>query len=247
MRVNLFATCIGDVVKANTLKKTVLLLEKCGCEVIFPTRQTCCGQPGLNSGYAEGSIPAVKNLIEAFEENEDLIVAPAGSCVNAIRKYPYLFAEDDHWRDRAQRLANRIYDLTEFLVNVLHVTDVGAKLEGKAVYHPSCSLWRKLGVVEEPLALLHAVKGLELVAIQDQETCCGFGGTFCVKMFQVSGEMVKEKAEHIIDVEPDYLIGADASCLMNIGGRLSRLKKPIKVLHLVDVLVSDEELAAAGY
>ncbi|MFC6275949.1 (Fe-S)-binding protein [Psittacicella hinzii] len=249
MRVNLFVTCIGDVVKANTLKKTVLLLEKLGCEVVFLSNQTCCGQPALNSGYTEQSIPAVKNLIKTFEENDYPIVAPAGSCVYSMKKYKYLFEEGDPWRERAAKLGERMHDLTDFIVNTLGVTDVGAELKGKAVYHASCSLWRKLGVVNEPLQLLRAVKGLELLDFENSSTCCGFGGTFSVKMAEVSGEMVKEKVSHINAVEPDYVIGADSSCLINIGGRISRegnLDK-IKVLHIVDVLVTDEELKAAGY
>lgn len=251
MRVNLFVTCIGELVKADTLKKTVLLLEKLGCEVIFPERQTCCGQPSLNSGYTTSVIPAIKNLIMAFEENEELIVVPAGSCANAIKTYYYLFDENDPWRARAKSVADRVYDLTYFLVNILGVTNVGAKLPGKAVYHASCSLWRKMGVVEEPLQLLHAVEGLELLDFNNSETCCGFGGTFSVKMAEVSGAMVSEKVEHMMDVQPDYVIGADASCLINIGGRLSRLgyldNNKVKVLHIVDVLVTDDELKAAGY
>lgn len=248
MRVNLFVTCIGEVVKADTLKKTVLLLEKLGCEVIFPERQTCCGQPALNSGYTQEAIPSVKNTIITLEENDDKIVVPAGSCVNAIKTYPYLFEEGSEWRERAQKVADRTHDLTDFMVNVLGVTNVGAKLEGKAVYHASCSLWRKLGIVNEPLEILRAVEGLELLDFDNSETCCGFGGTFSVKMAEVSGAMVSEKVEHMMAVSPDYVIGADSSCLINIGGRLSRLGylDKVKVLHIVDVLVSDEELKAAG-
>lgn len=249
MRVNLYVTCIGDVVKANTLKKTVLLLEKLGCEVVFLPSQTCCGQPALNSGYTDATIPAIKNLIKTFEENDYPIVAPAGSCVNSMKKYQYLFEENDPWRERATKLGKRMYDLTDFIVNVLGVKDVGAEYNAKAVYHASCSLWRKLGVVNEPLELLKHVKGLELLPFDSSENCCGFGGTFSVKMAEVSGEMVKEKVMYMEAVHPDVVIGADSSCLINIGGRLSREGQldHIKVLHIVDVLISDDELKAAGY
>lgn len=248
MKVNLYVTCIGEVVKANTAKKTVLLLEKLGCEVVFLTRQTCCSQPSLNSGYTQEALPAIKNLIETFEENDYPIVAPAGSCVYSIKNYPYLFEENSPWRKRAQAVADRFFDLTDFIVNQLKVTDVGAQLEGKAVYHPSCSLFRKLGVKDEPVQLLKAVKGLELLDFVGNETCCGFGGTFSVKMAEVSGEMVKEKVSHMLDVQPDFVIGADSSCLINIGGRFSREgQKQVKIMHIVDVLVSDAELAKAGY
>ena len=238
MKVNFFVTCICDTVKSEVAKKTVLLLEELGCEILFPKKQGCCGQPSLNSGYIEQSKPAMKNLIEAFEGNDYPIVTPAGSCAAAIKKYPEYLVDEPEWALRAQKVADRLYELTQFIVNELGVTHVGARLQGRAVYHPSCSLIRKLGVREEPLALLAAVEGLEMVPIKNQETCCGFGGTFSVKMAEISGEMVKEKVQHISDAEPDFLIGADSSCLINIGGRVSREGKPVKVMHIVDVLLS---------
>lgn len=243
MKVNLFATCLGDMVKADVAKKTVLLLEQLNCEVIFPQRQGCCGQPSLNSGYIEGSKPAMKNIIQAFEENDHPIVSPAGSCAASIKKYPEYLADEPEWAARAQSVADRLFELTQFIVNELNVQHLGAKLKGRGVYHPSCSLIRKLGVVEEPLTLLSNVEGLELLPIQNQQTCCGFGGTFSVKMSEISGEMVIEKVRHITEVEPDYLIGADISCLINIGGRISREGKPVKVMHIVDVLLGQQNLS----
>lgn len=240
MKVNFFVTSLGDSVKSEVAKKTVLLLEQLGCEVLFPRKQGCCGQPSLNSGYIEQSKPAMKKLIEAFEENEFPIVTPAGSCAASIKRYPeYLVSEPD-WAERAQKVSERLFELTQFIVNQLGVENVGARLSGRAVYHPSCSLIRKLGVREEPLKLLANVEGLEMLPIKNQETCCGFGGTFSVKMSEISGEMVKEKVKHISEVSPEYLIGADISCLINIGGRISREGKPIKVLHIVDVLLTRE-------
>ncbi|MGF1723939.1 (Fe-S)-binding protein [Photobacterium nomapromontoriensis] len=238
MKVNFFVTCICDTVKSEVAKKTVLLLEELGCEIFFPKQQGCCGQPSLNSGYIEQSKPAMKNLIAAFECNDFPIVTPAGSCAAAIKKYPEYLADEPEWSARAQKVADRLFELTQFIVNELGITQIGARLKGRAVYHPSCSLIRKLGVREEPLALLANVEGLEMVPIKNQETCCGFGGTFSVKMAEISGEMVKEKVQHISEVEPDYLIGADISCLINIGGRVSREGKPVKVMHIVDVLLS---------
>ncbi|MDG3087749.1 (Fe-S)-binding protein [Vibrio hannami] len=240
MKVNLFATCLGDMVKAEVAKKTVLLLEQLNCEVIFPERQGCCGQPSLNSGYSDGSKAAMKSIISSFEVNDYPIVSPAGSCAATIKRYPEYLADEPEWAARAQKIADRLYELTQFIVGTLGITDLGAKLCGRAVYHPSCSLIRKLGVREEPLALLDKVEGLEMLPIANQETCCGFGGTFSVKMSEISGEMVKEKVQHISAVKPDYLIGADISCLINIGGRISREGKPIKVMHIVDVLLSGE-------
>ncbi|EAS40961.1 (Fe-S)-binding protein [Photobacterium profundum] len=238
MKVNFFVTCLCDTVKAEVAKKTVMLLEQLGCEVIFPEQQGCCGQPSLNSGYIESSKPAMKNLIKAFERNDLPIVTPAGSCAASIKRYPEYLADEPEWAERAQHVADRLFELTQFIVNQLGTVNVGARLEGRAVYHPSCSLIRKLNVREEPLALLANVEGLEMLPIENQETCCGFGGTFSVKMADISAEMVKEKVHHISAVEPDYLIGADISCLINIGGRISREGKPVKVLHIVDVLMS---------
>ncbi|MGF1787432.1 (Fe-S)-binding protein [Photobacterium swingsii] len=238
MKVNFFVTCLCDTVKAEVAKKTVMLLEQLGCDVIFPEQQGCCGQPSLNSGYIDSSKPAMKNLIRAFECNDLPIVTPAGSCAASVKRYPEYLADEPEWAERAQKVADRLFELTQFVVNTLGVENVGARLEGRAVYHPSCSLIRKLNVREEPLKLLANVEGLEMLPIENQETCCGFGGTFSVKMAEISGEMVKEKVHHISAVEPDYLIGADISCLINIGGRINREGKPVKVMHIVDVLMS---------
>ncbi|MBE2894769.1 (Fe-S)-binding protein [Spirabiliibacterium falconis] len=238
MNVNFYATCIGDAVRANVAKQSVLLLEQLGCKITFLERQTCCGQPAINGGYVKSAIPAMKNLIETFEANHDPIVAPAGSCVYAIKNYADYLKDEPEWAMRAQNVADRFYDLTDFIVNQLNITKVGAKLSGKAVYHPSCSLFRKLNIQHEPIALLEQVEGLELLPIANQTTCCGFGGTFSVKMAEISGEMVKEKSAHIQAVQPDYLIGADVSCLINIGGRLHREGSPIKVMHIAEVLMS---------
>ncbi|MDO4698098.1 MAG: (Fe-S)-binding protein [Pasteurellaceae bacterium] len=239
MNVNLYVTCIADVVKAGVAKNTVLLLEKLGCNITFLEKQGCCGQPAINSGYTKQALAGMKNLVETFEANEYPIVAPAGSCVYAIKNYPEYFERfgESQWAERAKKVADRFYDLTDFIVNVLGVTNVGATLKGRAVYHPSCSLFRKLGIVNEPVTLLQNVKGLELLPIHNQQTCCGFGGTFSVKMAEISGEMVTEKVSHLSDAEPDYLIGADVSCLLNIGGRLSREGKNVKVMHIAEVLM----------
>ena len=235
MNVNFYVTCIADIAKSNVAKNSVLLLEKLGCNVIFLEKQGCCGQPAINSA-------GMKSLVETFEVNDYPIVAPAGSCVYAIKNYPEYFTRfgEPEWAKRAEKVAARFCDLTDFIVNKLGKTDVGARLKGKAVYHPSCSLTRKLGVVDEPLALLKNVKGLELMPIHNQNTCCGFGGTFSVKMAEISGEMVTEKVVNISEVDPDYLVGADVSCLLNIAGRLSREGKNVKVMHIAEVLMQEE-------
>ncbi|MGG7445122.1 (Fe-S)-binding protein [Kosakonia oryzendophytica] len=238
MNVNFFVTCIGDAIKSRMARDTVLLLEQLGCRVSFPEKQGCCGQPAINSGYINEAIPGMKNLISALEENDYPIVSPAGSCTYAIKSYPGYLVDEPEWAARAEKVAARMFDLTSFIVNTLGVVDVGARLQGKAVYHPSCSLFRKMGVKEEPLALLHHVQGLELLPFSHPETCCGFGGTFSVKMAEISGEMVKEKSTHLMEKQPDYLIGADVSCLLNIGGRLQREGRPVKVMHIAEVLMS---------
>lgn len=238
MKVNFFVTCIADAVKVNVAKQSVLLLEKLGCEIIFLSQQGCCGQPAINGGYVSQAKEGMKNIIRTFEKNDYPIVAPAGSCVHAIKNYPTYLKDEASWAQRAESVAQRITDLTAFLVHTLQVKDVGAKLNGRAVYHPSCSLFRKLGIKDEPIQLLQHVQGLVLLPIHNQETCCGFGGTFSVKMAEISGEMVKEKARNITEVEPDYLIGADVSCLINIGGRLRREGSRIKVMHIAEVLMS---------
>ena len=239
MNVNFYVTCIADIAKSNVAKNSVLLLEKLGCNVIFLEKQGCCGQPAINSGYAKEAVAGMKSLVETFEVNDYPIVAPAGSCVYAIKNYPEYFTRfgEPEWAKRAEKVAARFCDLTDFIVNKLGKTDVGARLKGKAVYHPSCSLTRKLGVVDEPLALLKNVKGLELMPIHNQNTCCGFGGTFSVKMAEISGEMVTEKVVNISEVDPDYLVGADVSCLLNIAGREG---KNVKVMHIAEVLMQEE-------
>lgn len=238
MDVNFFSTCIGDAVKARMARSCVLLLESLGCRIHFPEGQTCCGQPALNSGYITQALPGIKRNIEAFEVNDFPIVSPAGSCTYAVKNYAQWLADEPEWQRRAERLSSRIVDLTTFIVNTLGVVDVGARLPGPAVYHPSCSLSRKLGVTEEPLALLKHVRDLELIPFKGQDICCGFGGTFAVKMAEISGALVSEKAQNMLDVHPDYLIGADSSCLLNIGGRLHRLGAKVRVMHIAEVLMS---------
>lgn len=240
MKVSLFSTCLVDVFEKRVGIATVELLEKLGCEVDFPAAQVCCGQPAYNSGYHEETKKAAQNMIKAFE-NSEYVVAPSGSCITMFKHYPDLFKDDMVWRDRAQRLADKSYEVTQFIVNVLGVTNVGAKLEGKATMHPSCHNTRLLLNSEPPKKLLSAVEGLEIVELPEYYNCCGFGGTFAVKMNDVSGEMVDEKVDCIVKSGADYLVGADASCLMNIEGRLKRRGEKVKVYHIVEILNNNTE------
>jgi L-lactate dehydrogenase complex protein LldE len=238
VNINFFVTCIGDALKSQMARDSVLLLEQLGCRIHFPEKQGCCGQPAINGGYIKEAIPGMKNLISVLEENDDPIISPASSCTYAIKNYASYLAQEPQWALRAENVANRMVDLTSFIVNQLGVTDVGARLPGRAVYHPSCSLFRKMGVREEPVTLLKNIRELELLPFENQETCCGFGGTFSVKMAEISGEMVKEKVKHMVDVQPDYLISADVSCLINIGGRIQREGHSIKLMHIAQALMS---------
>lgn len=237
MNVTLFVTCLVDLFHVNVGKATVELLERLGCTIHFPEAQTCCGQPAYNSGYVKEAKEAMKHMIRTFEHAE-YIVTPSGSCATMFKEYPHIFKGDGEWEERAKRVADKTYELTQFIVDVLQVEDVGARLKGKATYHTSCHMTRLLGVKDAPLTLLQHVKDLEVVPLPNAHNCCGFGGTFSVKMGPISEQMVDEKIECIERVEADYLIGADCGCLMNIGGRIERKGKPIRVMHIAEVLNS---------
>ncbi|WP_338751036.1 (Fe-S)-binding protein [Bacillus sp. FJAT-52991] len=237
MKVALFATCLVDMFQTDVGKATVEILERLGCEVEFPESQVCCGQPAYNSGYVEASKGAMKKMIETFE-NSEYVVSPSGSCITMFKEYPHVFKGDPVWEPRAKKLAEKSYEFTQFIVDVLKVEDLGAKLPGKATYHTSCHMTRLLGVKDAPMTLLKNVEGLEFIPLPNAHNCCGFGGTFSVKMGQISEQMVDEKVASAEKVEADYLIGADCGCLMNIGGRMERKGKPIRVMHIAEVLNS---------
>ncbi|PLR76104.1 Fe-S oxidoreductase [Bacillus sp. V3-13] len=237
MKVTLFATCLVDMFQGDVGKATVEVLERLGCEIDFPDSQVCCGQPAYNSGYVKESKEAMKRMIATFQDAE-YVVSPSGSCAAMFKEYPHIFKEDPVWGPKAQALADKTFELTEFIVDVLKVENVGAKLSGRATYHTSCHMTRLLGVKEAPVKLLKNVEGLEFTELPGKENCCGFGGTFSVKMAQISEQMVDEKVSHVEETEAQYLIGADAGCLMNIGGRIDRKGIPVKVLHIAEVLNS---------
>jgi L-lactate dehydrogenase complex protein LldE len=237
MKVSFFATCITDVVYPRVGIKAVELLERLGCTIVFNPKQTCCGQPLTNTGYHQKAKKSMRLLIDALLEDDcDYVVAPSGSCVLQVKEFPRFFHGDDLWEARALALAKKTYEITDFIVNVLNVQDVGACLEGRAAYHPSCHMTRLLGVKEPPLRLLQHVRGLQLIPFKGQDKCCGFGGTFAVKMSRLSGAMVSEKVRNIVDAGVDYVIGADNACLMNIDGKLRAEGHRVKVLHIVEVL-----------
>ena len=228
MKVSLFITCLADVFYPEVGKDVVEILEDLGCEVDFPKNQTCCGQPAYNSGYHKETKTAAKHMIETFDGAE-YVVAPSGSCVMMVHEFPTLFSEnEDEWKRKAEELANKTYEFTQFIVEVLGVEDLGSELHKKATIHTSCHMTRLMGIKEPPQKLLKHVKGLEVVPLPHSYDCCGFGGTFSVKMPEISEQMVDEKVTHIMETDADLLIGADCSCLMNIKGRLNRRGLPIK-------------------
>lgn len=244
MKVSIFSTCLVDLMTPSAGKAMVEVLERLGCELDFPASQVCCGQPTYNSGYLEDSKLAMKNMMLAFEHS-DYVVGPSGSCIAMFHEYPKIFKGDPEWELKAVALKEKSYEFTQFIVRVLGITDVGARLEGTATYHRSCHMTRLLGEKETPYLLLEQVRGLELEPLKNSDNCCGFGGTFSVKMPEISGQMVDEKCDSVLETGADILISADMGCLLNIGGRLSRKGVPVKIMHIAEVLNQTGESAAA--
>ncbi|OYD07151.1 (Fe-S)-binding protein [Paludifilum halophilum] len=239
MKVSLFITCLGDLFYPGVGKDTVEILERLGCEVDFPSAQTCCGQPAYNSGYHKETKEIAKHMIRTFEPAE-YVVTPSGSCAAMIHEYDQLFQgeREEEWREKARALAGKTRELTQFLVEVLKVEEVGACLKAKATYHPSCHMTRLLGVRDAPMKLLRRVEGLAVTPLPNAQDCCGFGGTFAVKMVPISEQMVDEKVQKVEETGAEVLIGSDSGCLMNIAGRVHRKGKPVRVMHIAQVLNS---------
>lgn len=240
MKVSLFITCLSEMFYQNVAKDVVEVLERLGCEVEFPKGQICCGQPAFNSGYKKDAQKAAKQMIASFEKAE-YIVTPSGSCAAMFKEYPELFRDDEGWRERAKSVADKTYEFSQFIVHVLKVEDVGAFYPGRATFHTSCHMTRLLGEKEAPSLLLKNVKGLEMLPLKNNYDCCGFGGTFAVKMAPISERMVDEKVRHVEESTADLLIAADNGCLMNIKGRVDRKGKPIEVKHIAQILNSRVE------
>jgi L-lactate dehydrogenase complex protein LldE len=233
-RVALFATCLTDTFFPDTARAVVRLLERLGCEVDFPAAQTCCGQMHYNTGYRAHATKLAKRHAKAFD-GYDSVVAPSGSCAGMVREvYPGLHRS-------AVSVAGRTYELSEFLVDVLGVTDVGAYFPHRVTYHPTCHSLRMLGVGDKPLQLLRAVRGLDLAELPAADSCCGFGGTFALKNAETSTAMLADKMSNVLDTRAQIVTAGDNSCLMHIGGGLSRLKTGVRSLHLAEILASTEE------
>ncbi len=218
---------------------TVKVLERAGCEVEFDERQTCCGQPAFNTGYRKEARKFAERFIEIFE-NADSIVSPSGSCTAMVKHFHEVFPDDAAWRERAEKVAAKTHELGSFLVNVLGIDDVGASFAGKVTWHDACHGLRDLGIREEPRKLLRNVKGGEFVEMQNADVCCGFGGTFSVKYPEISAGILDNKIEMIDKSGADTVVACDASCLMQIEGRLSRLGSRVKTKHLAEILASTD-------
>ncbi len=236
MKIALFITCLADVFSPEVGMSMVNVLQRLGVDVEFPEGQTCCGQPAYNSGYHKDTTIAAKQMIRAFEKSE-MVVTPSGSCAAMIRHYyPKLFNNDPKWTKKAQDLADKTYEFSDFLVNVLKIENIHAKLDSIATYHHSCHMIRGLGLQQEPRILLSQVEGLTMEELPYCNDCCGFGGTFAAKMSNISERMVDEKISNIESTGANVLIGSDLGCLMNISGRMRRTGKNIKIMHVAEVL-----------
>jgi L-lactate dehydrogenase complex protein LldE len=232
MRIALFVTCVNDLMYPETGKAVVRVLERLGHEVDFPAAQTCCGQMHANSGYRAEALPLVRHFVETFTPYEAVVV-PSGSCAAMVRDaYPRLVPE-------AAGVAGRTYELSELLVDVLGVTDVGARFPYRVTYHPTCHGLRLLRLGDRPLTLLRAVRDLDLVELDGAEECCGFGGTFALKNADVSAAMLADKCAAIRTTGADYVAAVDNSCLTHIGGGLSRGDAPVRAIHYAEILGSE--------
>lgn len=243
--VALFATCITDTMKPSVPIATVKLLERLGCKVEFPKEQTCCGQIMANTGYFKETEGTVRNYVKSFG-NAEYVVAPSGSCVASVHHQHEMIANhvgDAGLAREAAATAKRTYDIAEFLVDVLRITDVGAWFPHKVTYHPSCHGKRMLKLGDKPMQLLEAVGGITLVDLPEADQCCGFGGTFSLKNSDMSVAMASDKARHVIDSGAEYVVGGDHACLMNIGGMLHRQHSGVQTIHLVEILASTKEEA----
>lgn len=234
--VGLFATCLVDLMRPAVGFATLKLLEDAGCEVSVPAAQTCCGQPAYNAGDAKNARTIASQVIETFEAF-DYVVAPSGSCAGMLKiHYPALFKNDDDWKQRAETLAAKTFELSSFLIDVLHCESFDASYSAQATYHDGCSGLRELGIKKQPRALIKKIKGLQLTEADEAESCCGFGGLFCMKFADVSTHIVDAKIDDALKTKADVLLGGDLGCLMNIAGRFQRRGLKMQARHFAEVL-----------
>jgi L-lactate dehydrogenase complex protein LldE len=244
--VALFVTCLVDFFRPNVGFAAIKLLEQAGCRVSVPAAQTCCGQPGYNSGDAAAAAAIARQVIDVFEAF-DYVVVPSGSCAGMMSKhYPKLLEPDKRYAERARKLAARTFELTQFLVDVCGFDGLDIRLDGTATFHDSCSSLREMGVKAQPRRLLDQVGGLTLNELPDAESCCGFGGTFCVRYPEISDRLVTEKIGNVEKSGADLLLAGDLGCLLNMAGKLKRQGSPIKSRHIAEVLAGLLDEPAIG-
>jgi L-lactate dehydrogenase complex protein LldE len=238
-------TCVNDAMFPDVGKAVVRLLRRLGVDVEFPEAQTCCGQPMVNTGYLDEAVPVVRTFVDAFEPY-DAVVVPSGSCAGSARHQQAIVARRSGDPGLARAVAEvspKVHELSEFLVDVLGVEDVGASFAHTVTYHPTCHSLRMLGVGDRPTRLLRQVRGLRLVDLPQAEQCCGFGGTFAVKNADTSVAMGADKARHVQETGAEVLVAGDSSCLMHVGGLLTRQRAGVRIMHLAEVLASTEGAA----
>lgn len=239
--VSLFIPCTVDLFLPQIGEATVSLLRRAGVRPIYHKEQTCCGQPALNAGYREEAKKAAKHFIRVFGDDEK-VVSPSGSCVCMVKyHYPELLDEEPEWRRRAEELSLRVYELSQYLVDIRKIEEVGTSFGGKVAYHESCHILRGLGVSEQPKKLIRGVKGAQLVPLNMSDSCCGFGGEFANHYPEISESMLRDKVEDYLASGADVLLLCEPGCLLNIGGFLSRNHPGKKVMHLTSFLAQDQE------
>ncbi len=238
--VSLFIPCFVDQIRPEIAWSMVKILEKVGCDVHYNPQQTCCGQPAFNAGYFPEAKSVAKKFLNDFTSNYDYIVSPSASCVGMIRNsYYQLFEDNKEILEKCHTHQKKIYELTEFLVDVLRIDKIeNAIFEKKVTYHDSCSGLRECGIYDAPRKLLKNVRGLELIELTENETCCGFGGTFSVKFESISTAMADQKITHATKTEADYITSTDYSCLMHLDAFLSKKESPIQTIHIAEILAS---------
>ena len=240
MKVAFFVTCLVDQMWSSIGVSSVEVLRRVGCEVEFDKRQTCCAQPAFNTGYLDEARQVARRFISIFEESDaEAIVSPSGSCTAMVHHYPQLFAGDPRWLPRAQAVAAKTHELSSFLVRVLKIEDVGASWNGRLTWHDACHGLRDLNIRNEPRTLIRNVRGAEFVEMDHADACCGFGGTFSVNYPDISVAILDQKIEAIERAGVHAVVSGDASCLMQIGGRLSRNGSKVRVMHLAELLAAD--------
>ena len=237
MKVQLFIPCFVDQLYPQTAFNMVKVLEKAGCEVYYNYNQTCCGQPAFNAGFWHEAKAVCSKFLNDFN-TADYIVAPSASCVGFVRNYYIKLFEDSSVHNQVKDLGSHIYEFTEFLTDVLKIENFNASLNAKATYHDSCAALRECKIKEGPRRLLANVKGLELIEMVNTDTCCGFGGTFAIKFDAISIGMADQKVSNALATKAEYIISADLSCLMHLDGYIEGTKRPIKTMHIADVLAN---------